>query len=80
VKLAREPERVILTVRDFGNGIPAESLSKFEQNGRHMGVGLAGMRERVNDLEGQLEIRSGPDGTVVQVWVPLPVASSDVAA
>jgi PAS domain S-box-containing protein len=80
VKLAREPERVVLTVRDFGSGIPAESLSKFEQNGRHMGVGLAGMRERVNDLEGQLEIRSGPDGTVVQVWVPLPVVSSDVAA
>ena len=80
VKLARERERVSLTVQDFGRGMPPGSVNMLEQNGRNMGVGLAGMRERVNDLEGQLEIRSGPGGTVVLVWVPLPVVSTVVAA
>jgi glucose-6-phosphate-specific signal transduction histidine kinase len=34
------------------------------------GVGLAGMRERINDLNGQFEIESSK-GTTVRVRIPL---------
>lgn len=40
-------------------------------NENHFGVGLRGMRERVNDLDGKFEIQSGADGTVITVWIPL---------
>ena len=42
------------------------------------GVGLAGMRERMNDLKGDLEIASADPGTRLRAIVPLPaVARSD---
>ncbi len=39
-----------LVVRDSGHGIPSEKLERFLQDGANSGVGLGGMRERVNDL------------------------------
>jgi signal transduction histidine kinase len=37
-----------------------------------MGVGIAGMRERVQQLGGSLEIDSSARGTAVKVTLPLP--------
>lgn len=71
IELARDKERTTLTVRDFGRGIPAETLDASSHNGLNRGVGLAGMRERVKDLGGHLEIRSNGTGTLVLVSIPL---------
>lgn len=60
-----------LTVRDFGQGMPAELLQGSETNGNHFGVGLSGMRERVNDLGGAFEIQSSGKGTLIIVSIPL---------
>jgi signal transduction histidine kinase len=60
-----------LTVRDFGRGMPAELLDGFDQHRTRLGVGLSGMRERVNDLGGQLDIRSDQHGTTIVATVPL---------
>jgi signal transduction histidine kinase len=78
VELAKNKDRMILTVRDFGRGIPAESLDA--SNGRSIGVGLAGMRERVNDLGGRLDIQSSGKGTLVLVSIPLPAEQEGAAA
>ena len=72
IELARERQQLTLAVRDFGSGMPAETLHAFQRKGRNCGVGLAGMRERVNDLSGQFEIKSSTDGTVVSVSIPVP--------
>ena len=64
------PDKVILEVRDFGHGIPRDRLRNFQAAGTNFGVGLAGMRERLRELGGQLEIRSG-HGTIVSVTMPL---------
>ena len=38
------------------------------------GVGLAGMHERLNELNGRLELESDGHGTSVRAIVPLPIA------
>ncbi len=63
---------VKLAILDDGKGIPAELLASFNQTGTESGVGLAGMRERMIDLGGKLEIKSDQRGTLLQVSVPLP--------
>lgn len=70
-------QHVTLTVRDFGRGMPAELPDRFNHHGTRLGVGLSGMRERVNDLGGQLDIRSDQHGTTVVVTVPMGGAAPD---
>jgi signal transduction histidine kinase len=65
------PRKVLLTVEDFGSGLPVELLAAFRSNGTNSGVGLAGMRERMRELGGQLNIRSTTGGTLVSVSMPL---------
>jgi signal transduction histidine kinase len=61
---------VVLRIRDYGKGIPAEVLERFRQNRAHGGVGLAGMRERIHELGGELEMDSEGPGTQILVKIP----------
>jgi signal transduction histidine kinase len=72
------PGKVLLTVEDFGRGLPQELLAAFRSNGTNSGVGLAGMRERMRELGGQLNIRSTPTGTLVSATMPLPEKSKNM--
>ncbi len=69
VDLALLEEKVSLRVRDQGVGIPAERQHELQQGSRS-GVGLRGMRERVSQLGGELEIHSNPTGTEIRVLLP----------
>ena len=62
---------VRLIIRDYGKGIPANLLERFARTGSGAGVGLAGIRERVNELGGRLEIECKDRGTQLRVEVPL---------
>jgi PAS domain S-box-containing protein len=69
IRLARYPQDIVLEVRDQGQGI-----DKRHRDGAadvRLGVGIAGMRERVRQIGGRLQIRSRPGGTDVEVVVPL---------
>lgn len=70
VALKLFPDQVILEVRDHGTGIPQGLLRNFQDKGTNSGVGLAGMRERLRELGGRLDIRSG-HGTVILATMPL---------
>jgi signal transduction histidine kinase len=59
-----------LRVSDEGQGISPEIQERFVA-GRSPGVGLRGMRERVRQLGGALEIHSNGNGTTVLVVLPL---------
>lgn len=72
IRLSRSASDVQLEVQDEGKGIPAEKLSEMASAGMP-GVGIRGMRERIHQLGGSLEICSGGKGTTVVV--KLPVAS-----
>jgi len=60
---------VVLTVKDFGMGVPREVLDRFWKKG-NVGVGLAGIRERLKELGGTLEIESNLDGTLLRATIP----------
>jgi signal transduction histidine kinase len=61
---------VVLQVRDFGVGISAEVLDDFNRTGARVGVGLAGMRERVREQGGTFVVSSTNRGTMVTVTMP----------
>lgn len=63
---------VTLSIQDHGVGIPASVIEGFKKNRAALGVGLAGMRERVRDLGGSLELKSDGKGALVEVRIPLP--------
>ncbi len=62
---------VILELKDYGKGISQSLLDRFQAAGTGDGVGLAGMRERVKELGGELRLESSGSGTVLRVTVPL---------
>lgn len=72
IKLTRQPGEIILSVRDEGKGIPPEKLEKVHGNVSALGVGVAGVWERVRQFGGALDINSNSRGTTVMVVVPLP--------
>jgi PAS domain S-box-containing protein len=80
VRISRAPSEVKLEVRDHGKGIAQESQFRIS-SGETAGVGLRGMRERVRQLGGQLQVQSDGKGTVVVASLPLggpPTPSSDL--
>jgi signal transduction histidine kinase len=72
IRFQHEGDAVILEVRDFGKGIPEERLRLLHGVTAETGVGLAGMRERLHELNGKLEIESDCRGTNMRATVPLP--------
>jgi signal transduction histidine kinase len=71
VSLELLPDRVLLNIRDYGKGIAPEVLTAIRTKGMNSGVGLAGMRERMRDLGGQLSIQSRAPGIMISANVPL---------
>jgi signal transduction histidine kinase len=64
-----------LSVCDNGCGIPQDRIRRFSEHGAGFGVGIAGMRERIRELDGQLTVTSGGSGTSLTATVPLAVSS-----
>jgi signal transduction histidine kinase len=71
VSLNSSEGRLVLSVRDHGQGIPATILKNLIEQGSAGGVGLAGMTERLREIGGRLEIVSNGNGTEVIVRVPV---------
>jgi signal transduction histidine kinase len=70
IRIGRDPGTVRLEIRDEGGGLtPALRQGIKEMT---VGVGIAGMRERLRQVGGQLEIESSDRVTTVRAIVPLP--------
>lgn len=69
-------EKVILEVTDDGKGIPPHILQQFRA-GLAAGIGLSGMRERLIELRGTLEVESSATGTMVRATLPTTPCESD---
>jgi two-component system, NarL family, sensor kinase len=74
--LYRTADMVQLDVADGGTGL--KSLGTVgSAEARQIGIGISGMRLRLEQLGGQLDIRSGPAGTHVSAKVPIKTVGSD---
>lgn len=74
VKLEFQNGGLRFTIRDYGRGIPANVVDSVYSGRSDIGVGLAGMRERVSELGGEFAIESN-GGTCIKVILPLPIPS-----
>jgi len=78
VRISRFDSQVSLEVEDEGKGIPQEKREAMESGGTP-GVGIRGMRERLRQLGGTLEIKSNSRGTLVVARLPVARTSLVVA-
>ena len=75
VRLDRQATQVILQIRDDGRGIPGAQSPDQPGDWASVGVGIPGMRERLRQNGGGLEIVSNHRGTTLIATVPLPAAN-----
>jgi two-component system NarL family sensor kinase len=71
IRLFERDGAVIMEVEDVGHGILVAGLSGKVTDAAALGVGLAGMRERMRQLGGSLTVHTDPRGTCVQAKLPL---------
>jgi PAS domain S-box-containing protein len=70
VRLSHLQREIQLEVSDEGHGMSDEIQENF-LTGKSSGVGLRGMRERVRQLSGQMNIKTSGGGTTVIVTLPI---------
>ena len=75
IRLHRSDHEVVIEVEDKGKGIPTEKLDRMASAGAP-GVGITGMKERVRQLGGTLEISSDRTGTKIIARLPISETSS----
>ncbi len=74
IRIARESNQITLNIRDQGKGMSPARLAEI-QSGRS-GVGIGGMRERLRQFEGTMNIESDSSGTRIFATIPLPKSAS----
>jgi two-component system, chemotaxis family, CheB/CheR fusion protein len=67
IEIIRSADAISLTVKDDGQGMLLAPSGKAPS----MGVGLLGMRERLAQFNGNLNIQSSSKGTVIEARVPI---------
>src|SRR5437867_11219708 len=70
IRITKTESSLVVEVSDSGHGMPAQAESETGNSRELLGVGIMGMRERVQQLSGHMEIQSGPGGTRVQATLP----------
>jgi signal transduction histidine kinase len=72
VRLRVDKSRAVLQVRDFGRGFPLRNNRREIEAFHVLGVGISGMRERVQQLGGELQLTSVRPGALLRAIVPIP--------
>ena len=78
IRVRKEDHRILVEVQDEGKGISPEKQLALKTSGR-TGVGFRGMRERLRQLGGSLDIQSDGTGTAVIATLPMQHSRSDRA-
>lgn len=72
VTLVEGQNQLVLAVRDNGKGI-SEKVTEFRPD--RIGVGISGMKQRVKELGGHLQITNTNPGTLVEALIPTGLTS-----
>lgn len=70
IRILQNAGFVVLEVSDEGRGLPQELVGPGKRMISALGVGMAGMQERVEQLGGWVEIESSSRGTTVRAFLP----------
>lgn len=73
IRLSRHPRTIKLSVKDRGTG---EMPARGSSTPHHPGVGITGMRERLKELGGQLDVHTVSGGMMVVASLPVEVRAS----
>lgn len=71
VRISRLANQVTVEIEDEGRGVSNEALQGGGDGAVMVGIGIAGMRERLRQLAGSLDIASRHPGTSLKATVPL---------
>jgi PAS domain S-box-containing protein len=71
LRISLDTQDIVLEVKDQGRGLVVQSLGRPSSVSSGVGIGIMGMRERVRQLHGRLDIDSGEWGTQVTATLPL---------
>jgi signal transduction histidine kinase len=74
IRLIRTAKKAVLTISDNGQGLPADAVLRRNGDIPCLGVGIAGMKARLKQLGGRLDVDSSRRGTTVRATIPHPVA------
>jgi PAS domain S-box-containing protein len=75
IQLRVDAGSLALEIEDRGTGMTPEFVARLRTGTGAIGVGLAGMRERLEQLGGALDIDSGGKGTTVRATMPIRAAT-----
>lgn len=76
IRLWRDEDQIFLEIQDRGKGIKlTDSIGPIDET-HLLGVGIPGMRQRLRQLGGRLDIVTSASGTVVTAIIPLKEISS----
>jgi signal transduction histidine kinase len=78
IRITASDGHVCVEVEDRGKGIPPEKQFEMASTGTP-GVGIRGMRERLRQLGGSLDIHSNGKGTLIVARLPVAVVSGSAA-
>ncbi len=70
VRLEKRNGEIVLQVKDDGHGMPPTDSPNPADDVQGLGVGIPGMRQRMRQLGGRLEVASGEEGTTVTAVMP----------
>ena len=69
VELEMQNDRAVVRIRDYGKGLQPDIIAPAES--KIIGVGIAGMRERIRQFRGSLSISWCEPGTLVEATIPI---------
>jgi len=72
IRLRIDADRLTLDIEDHGRGMPPDVVARLAAGIGPNGVGLAGLRERLEQLGGTFDIDSNEGGTTARARIPLP--------
>jgi len=74
VTLTHRKNKVLVTIRDDGKGLREETVKLRPGS---VGVGIGGMRQRVEEFGGELQLTNVNPGAMVEVTIPVNVVASE---
>jgi PAS domain S-box-containing protein len=79
IRLDKRRNDVVLEIQDYGKGLSFGTESEDFDGQFSMGVGIPGMRQRLKQFGGRLEINSSDAGTTIAAVIPIANGTSYAA-